>query len=195
MILNDKQIRELCLMSEEPMINPYRPGQVRQVDTRRTISYGTSSFGYDVTLAEDVRIFSNLNATVINPKKLDERTLLQADILEDDDGGRYVLLPPNSYMLGHTPEVFNVPRDIMVIAMGKSTYARAGLIVNVTPIEPGFEGQVVIEVANTSSLPVMVYVNEGIAQFLFFRGEDCQTSYGDRGGKYQGQRGITLPRV
>jgi dCTP deaminase len=189
------------------MITPFEPGQVRTRSyvgfangqpavelEEKIISYGTSSMGYDVRLAEEFRIFSNVNSTVIDPKKFDERCLLVGELREDDDG-KYVILPPNSYLLGRTPEYFRIPRDIMVIAIGKSTYARAGAIVNVTPIEPGFEGTVVIEVSNSTPLPLKVYANEGIAQFVFFRGDACETSYADRGGKYQGQRGVVLPKT
>jgi dCTP deaminase len=199
------------------MITPFEPSQIRTrevcvnvqageqhpdgsrsltVETaeQKIISYGTSSMGYDVRLAEEFRIFSNVNSAIIDPKKFDERCLLLGE-LREDDGGKYVILPPNSYLLGHTIEYMRIPRDIMVIAIGKSTYARAGAIVNVTPIEPGFEGTVVIEVSNSTPLPLKVYANEGIAQFVFFRGEACETSYGDRGGKYQGQQGIVLPKT
>jgi dCTP deaminase len=191
------------------MIYPFEPDQVRMLEieipherdgTSRTeykkiISYGTSSMGYDVRLAEEFRIFSNVNSAIIDPKKFDERCLVAGELRIDEDGSKYVLLPPNSYLLGHTIEYMRIPRDIMVIAIGKSTYARAGAIVNVTPIEPGFEGTVVIEVSNSTPLPLKVYANEGIAQFVFFRGEACETSYGDRGGKYQGQQGIVLPKT
>jgi dCTP deaminase len=219
-----KQIRERLerLIAEHGpvwgrMITPFEPTQIKTrevcvdvqageqhpdgsrsltVETaeQKIISYGTSSMGYDVRLAEEFRIFSNVNSAIIDPKKFDERCLLLGELREDEDG-KYVILPPNSYLLGHTIEYMRIPRDIMVIAIGKSTYARAGAIVNVTPIEPGFEGTVVIEVSNSTPLPLKVYANEGIAQFVFFRGEACETSYGDRGGKYQGQQGIVLPKT
>lgn len=193
-----------------PMITPYVDESVRSVDLgtkvvesfvvpippRKVLSFGTSSFGYDVRLAEAFKIFSNINAGVIDPKKLDELCLMDAAIKEDLDGSKYVLLPPNSYLLGHTVETFDIPRDVMVVCVGKSTYARAGAIVNVTPIEPGFQGTVVIEISNSTNLPLKIYANEGIAQFLFFQGsEACQVSYADRDGKYQGQLGVTLPKV
>jgi dCTP deaminase len=194
------------------MITPFEPEQVRvrkkvirdtthgqdhvigEVE-EKIISYGCSSMGYDVCLAEDFRIFSNVNSSVIDPKKLDERCLVPGNLREDELGNKYVILPPNSYLLGHTRETFNIPRDIMVLAVGKSTYARSGAIVNVTPIEPGFEGTVVIEISNSTPLPLRIYANEGIAQFVFYRGKECQTSYADRSGKYNGQQGIVLPRV
>lgn len=211
MILNDKEIIELCESSE--MIYPFTPGSVRAIDyrdhsengtwrQRRILSKGVSSYGYDVSLAEftrdgtaSVKIFTNQNAAIIDPKKLDEGSLIDAVIREDEDRARYVILPPNSYLLGVTDEYFKIPRDVMIICVGKSTYARAGCLCNTTPIEPGFEGNVVIELANATSLPMKIYLHEGIAQFIFFRGKPCDTSYADRAGKYQGQVGVTLPRV
>lgn len=200
------------------MIAPFEPGQVRtrevcvdvsageahpdgsrslnvETEDQKIISYGTSSMGYDVRLAEEFRIFSNVNSAVADPKKLDERCLLSGEVREDTDGSKYVILPPNSYLLGRTIEYFRIPRDVMVIALGKSTYARAGAIVNVTPIEPGFEGTVVIEISNSTPLPLKIYANEGISQFVFFRGDDCETSYADRNGKYQGQFGVVTSKV
>lgn len=194
MILNDSEIIELCANSE--MITPFTPASIRQEeDGRKIISRGVSSYGYDVSLGEDVKIFTNQNAAIIDPKKLDKGTLIDANIKIDEDGSKFVILPPNSYLLGVTREYFKIPRDIMIVCLGKSTYARAGNICNTTPIEPGFEGNVVIELSNATTLPMKVYLNEGIAQFLFFRGNPCETSYADRGGKYQGQTGVTLPRV
>lgn len=186
-----------------PMIEPFSSTLVRSVervsdphDEFKIISRGLSSYGYDVSLSDqEVKIFTNINSTVINPKKLDERCLVNAHIHEDEEGARYVILPPNSYMLGKTVEYFRMPRNVLAVCLGKSTYARAAAIVNVTPIEPGFEGEVVIEISNGSGLPLMIFLNEGIGQFLFFEGEPCLTSYADRGGKYQGQTGITLPKV
>lgn len=199
MILNDKEITQLC---KEGMIVPYSETSVRCVGHglgeegfRSVLSFGMSSFGYDVTLAEEAKIFTNQNAAIIDPKKLEEGTLIDALIKTDAQGAKYVILPPNSYMLGRTVEWFKIPRDVMIVCVGKSTYARAGCICNTTPIEPGFEGNVVIELANTTSLPMKVYLGEGIAQFLFFRGNPCEVSYADRSGKYMGQSGITLPRV
>lgn len=194
MILNDKEIIELCQHSE--MISPFTSQSIRkEEDGRRILSRGVSSYGYDVSLGEEVKIFTNQNAALIDPKKLDAATLIDGTVRVDDDGSKYVILPPNSYLLGVTQEYFKIPRDVMIICVGKSTYARAGCICNTTPIEPGFEGNVVIELSNATSLPLKVYLNEGIAQFIFFRGEPCGVSYGDRNGKYQGQTGVTLPKV
>lgn len=193
-ILNDMQVRQLC--EESGMIEPFHPMSIRTVAlSRKVFSYGVSSYGYDVTLDRQVKIFTNQNGVIVDPKRLDEASLADARILVDEDGALYSIIPPNSYMLSVTREYFRMPRDVVAIAVGKSSYARAGLIINVTPIEPGFEGNVVIEIANSTSLPVKVYLEEGIAQFLFFRGEACEVSYADRAGKYQGQTGITLPKV
>lgn len=200
MILNDKEILQLC--KDQQMIVPYMDRSVRKVgidafapQARNVLSFGVSSFGYDVCLDEKAKIFTNQNASIIDPKKLDEGTLNDAKVYTDADGAKYVILPPNSYMLGCTKEYFKIPRDVMIVCVGKSTYARAGCLCNTTPIEPGFEGNVVIELANATTLPMKIYLNEGIAQFLFFRGNPCETSYADRSGKYMGQKDITLPRV
>lgn len=165
-----------------------------EFENTKIISKGLTSFGYDVTLADEAAIFTNLNGTVIDPLNFVEESLIRV-IAKDG----YFILPPNSYMLGYTREYFRMPRDVLAMALGKSTYARAGAIVNVTPIEPGFEGTVVVEIANATSLPMKIYVDQGIAQFLFFQSdEECETSYADRngggGGKYQGQRGLVLPK-
>jgi dCTP deaminase len=209
----DSTPRERMLTEEEiaafvPMIAPFHPESIRRVedretrggelcvDPRKVISLGLTSYGYDVSLSEnDVRIFTNINATEIDPKALDEACLVPATIRIAPNGAKYVSLPPHSYMLGSTNEYFRMPRDVLAICLGKSTYARAGILVNATPIEPGFEGEVVIEIANSTSLPARIYLNEGISQFLFFQGEPCEVSYADRGGKYQGQTGVTLPRM
>lgn len=179
-----------------PMISDFKPELIREVDGRKIISKGLTSFGYDVSIREDFKLFTNVNAGVIDPKKGGEDCLVDAKIYTDDTGARYVILPPNSYILGVTHEYFTIPRDVMVICVGKSTYARAGAIVNTTPIEPGFEGNVVIEIANATSAPMKIYVDEGISQFVFFRGNrECKTSYADRQGKYQKQTGVTLGKV
>lgn len=191
MILNDGQITELA---HQGMISPFQPQQVREREGTRIISKGLTSYGYDVTLSNEIQIFSNSNALLVDPKKMDENCLVTARKISDESGN-YVILPPNSYMLGYTRETFHMPSDVLAICLGKSTYARAGAIVNVTPIEPGWKGQIVIEIANATSLPMKIYVGEGIAQLVFFRGEPCLVSYADRAGKYQGQRGITLPTV
>ena len=191
-ILSDRQIAE---RAELGMIVPFRTDLVRKsADGIRRISFGPSSFGYDVQLADECKVFCNNTGKIIDPKELDEGFLYIPEIL-DGGKGRYVILPPNTYMLGRTVEYFKIPRDVLVICLGKSTYARAGLQVNVTPLEPEFEGNIVIELANSTNSPMKVYVGEGIAQFLFLQGEECETSYSDRGGKYMHQTGITLPRV
>lgn len=207
MILSDISIDKLCSKEhnyqaiiprlnrqtapiDRPMITPYSRECVRQLDNgERVISYGLSSFGYDVKLARKFQLFTNLNSGVIDPKNPCEKTMVEFE-------GDHVVMPPNSYILGHTEEVFTIPRDVMVVCVGKSTYARCGAIVNTTPIEPGFEGQVVIEISNATNSPMKIYAGEGIAQFMFFLGDQpCRTSYGDRSGKYQNQRGVTLARI
>lgn len=162
---------------------------------RKVLSFGQSSYGYDVTLADKISIFSDINSVIIDPKQFDERCLINAEV-RSDHTGRYVVLPPNSYLLGHTVEYFRMPRDVTAIFLAKSTYARAGVSVNATPAEAGWDGVLVLEVANQTSLPVKIYVNEGIAQALFFRGnQPCATSYADRGGKYMGQTGLSYSKV
>lgn len=187
-ILNDKEIIQLA---SEGMITPFVEGSVRISDEtdppHRIISYGTSSFGYDVRLRDEVEIFTNVNGGVLDPKRPKPKNMVRGQVFSDIDGARYVILPPNSYMLGATVEEFDIPRDVMVVCLGKSTYARMAVLCNTTPIEPGFRGNVVIELANGSSLPVRVYLGEGIAQFLFFKGNPCEVSYADRDGKYMGQ--------
>lgn len=180
-----------------PMITPFIRDCVRKVDDNKVISFGVSSFGYDVRLGNEFKIFTNANGGIIDPKRLDESAVLIDGIVRFDEwGDRYVILPPNSYLLGRTMEHFIIPRDVMVVCLGKSTYARSGAIVNVTPIEAEFEGNVVIEISNSTTLPMKVYVGEGVSQFLFFKGNaPCMVSYKDRGGKYFGQSGITLPKV
>jgi len=195
MVLNDKTISKLA--TEKDMIVPFISSSVNRVngeDGYKVLSFGTSSYGYDVRLSREIKIFTNINGCVVDPKCLDHKTLIDAEVTESSTGV-YTILPPNSYLLGRTIEYFKIPRDVLVIAVGKSTLARAGVLINVTPIEPGFEGEVVIEVANCTSLPIKIYLEEGISQFIFFSGEPCEVSYGDRAGKYQGQRGITLPKV
>ena len=195
MILNDIQIRDLC--RENELINPYNPVLTRELlDGHKVISHGPSSYGYDVMLDREIKIFHNLKGGVVDPKRFNENQLLiDAEIMTDENGDEYAILPPNSYLLGRTAEFFKIPRYLQVICLGKSTYARCGALVNCTPIEAGFHGRVVIEIANGTPSPIKIYVNEGIAQFLFFQGEPCGVSYADRNGKYQGQTGVQLPLV
>lgn len=185
------------LDAQQPMIRPFHPESIKLVEDRKIISKGLTSFGYDVTLARDIKIFSNIHSAEIDPKRFDQdKCLIEPIIRKDVDGAEYVTLPANSYLLGPTGEYFHIPRNILVICVGKSTYARSGVVINTTPIEPGFEGQVVIEVFNGTTSPVRIYLNEGIAQFLFLRGDQpCKTSYKDRAGKYMGQTGITMSKV
>lgn len=193
MILNDSEILDLCAKG---MITPYQSECIRSIGEKKFISYGVSSFGYDVTMAEEAKIFTPYAGAIVDPKRLDEAALLDAKLYTDEaTGEKYFILPPGGYMLTATKEWFDIPRDVMVICLGKSTYARSAVICNATPIEPGFKGNVVIELANNSQLPVKVYANEGIAQFLFLQGNPCKVSYADRNGKYQNQSSITLPRV
>ena len=191
-VLSDTTLRELG----PQMIIPFLANQIRHNQFEEpAISYGTSSYGYDVRLGHEVQLFTNKHGKIIDPKRFDQGCLEHAEIHYDEEGD-YVLLPPNSYLLGSTMERFKIPNDVMVIALGKSTYARCGIHVNVTPIEPGFEGSVVIEIGNATSLPAKVYLGEGIAQFVFLRGDKpCSTSYADRRGKYQHQLGITHAKV
>ena len=180
----DKWIRR---MGEQGMIEPFESGQVRAVDGRKIVSYGTSSYGYDVRCAEEFKIFTNINSTIVDPKAFDEKSFV-------DFNGDVCIIPPNSFALARTVEYFRVPRNVLVVCLGKSTYARCGIIVNVTPLEPEWEGHVTLEFSNTTPLPAKIYAGEGCAQMLFFESDEVwETSYRDRGGKYLGQRGVTLP--
>jgi len=177
------------MAAEYKMIEPFEPGQVRHTDNGRIVSYGTSSYGYDVRCANEFKIFTNINTTIVDPKHFDEKSFvdLKADVC---------IIPPNSFALARTIEYFRIPRNVLVICLGKSTYARCGIIVNVTPLEPEWEGHVTLEFSNTTTLPAKIYANEGVAQMLFFESDEvCSTSYADRGGKYQGQKGVTLPKA
>lgn len=170
------------------MISPFEPGQVRERDGNRIISYGTSSYGYDVRCSSEFKIFTNINSAIVDPKNFDDNSFI--DVTSD-----VCIIPPNSFALARTVETFRIPRNVLTICLGKSTYARCGIIVNVTPLEPEWEGQVTLEFSNTTTLPAKIYANEGVAQMLFFESDEvCETSYADRGGKYQGQQGVTLPR-
>jgi dCTP deaminase len=183
----DKWIRRMA--REHGMIEPFAPEQVRSVDGHRIVSYGTSSYGYDVRCSGEFKIFTNINSTIVDPKKFDERSFV--DVVND-----VCIIPPNSFALASTVEYFRIPRNVLVVCLGKSTYARCGIICNVTPLEPEWEGHVTLEFSNTTPLPAKIYANEGVAQMLFFESDEvCETSYKDRGGKYQGQRGVTLPKT
>jgi dCTP deaminase len=170
---------------EHAMIEPFEDRQVRA----GVISYGLSSYGYDIRVADEFKVFTNINSTVVDPKNFDARSFV-------DVKSEVCIIPPNSFALSKTVEYFRIPRDVLTVCVGKSTYARCGLIVNVTPFEPEWEGFVTLEISNTTPLPAKVYANEGIAQVLFFQSDEtCEVSYADKKGKYQGQRGLTLPKL
>jgi len=185
-IKNDRWIRR---MAAQGMIEPFEPGQVRSVAGERIVSYGTSSYGYDIRCAAEFKIFTNINSTIVDPKAFDPDSFV-------DFNGKVCIIPPNSFALARTVEFFRIPRNVLTICLGKSTYARCGIIVNVTPLEPEWEGHVTLEFSNTTTLPAKIYANEGCAQVIFIESDEvCETSYRDRGGKYQGQTGVTLPRT
>lgn len=175
------------MAAEYGMIEPFVPTQIRNVEGKRIISYGTSSYGYDVRCSNEFKIFTNIHSSIVDPKQFDENSFV--DRVSD-----CCIIPPNSFALARTVEYFRIPRNVLTICLGKSTYARCGIIVNVTPLEPEWEGHVTLEFSNTTPLPAKIYANEGVAQMLFFASDEvCETSYRDRGGKYQGQKGVTLP--
>jgi len=183
----------------KPMIEPFLPSLIRKVDDQKVISFGVSSMGYDVRLSsKELKLFTNVWGAEIDPMEIDVDKCFVTPVIRtcEKKGLKYVLIPPNSYLLGHTVEYFRIPRNCLVICLGKSTYARAAVAVNVTPIEPGFEGNVVLEIANHSNLPARVYLDCGVSQFVFFESEEeCEVSYADRAGKYQHQTGLTHARV
>ncbi len=182
-IKSDKWIRRMA--REHRMIEPFSENQVRD----GVISYGVSSYGYDIRVADQFKIFTNINSTIVDPKRFDQQSFV-------DFKGDVCLIPPNSFALARTVEYFRIPRNILTICLGKSTYARCGIIVNVTPFEPEWEGTATLEISNTTPLPAKIYANEGIAQVVFFEADEvCETSYADKKGKYQAQRDITLPRI
>ncbi len=186
-ITSDGWIREMAL--EHGLIEPFVDGQVREVDGDKIVSYGLSSYGYDVRCAPEFKIFTNINSAVVDPKRFDESSFV-------DMHGDVCIVPPNSFALASTVEYFRIPRNVLTICLGKSTYARCGIIVNVTPLEPEWEGHVTLEFSNTTPLPAKIYANEGVAQMIFFESSrPCEVSYKERGGKYQGQRGVTLPKA
>jgi dCTP deaminase len=194
-VKSDRWILKMC--REHELITPFEERLVREIDGRRIISAGVSSYGYDLRLAPDgFRVFSPIASAEIDPKKFDERSLIEAPLRKSDDGSEYWLLPPHSYALGVTVEKFSMPRNVIGFCLGKSSYARSGLIVNTTPLEPGWRGRLVLEFSNSADLPVRIYANEGIAQVTFFESnEECETSYADRQGKYQDQTGLVTPRL
>ena len=182
-VLSDKTIRKLAL--EKGMISPFEDKQVRG----GKISYGLSSFGYDARVSEEFKIFTNVNSEIVDPKDFKSTNFVTKNV-------PVCIIPPNSFALARTIERFKIPKNIMVICLGKSTYARCGIIVNVTPLEPGWEGHVTLEFSNTTPLPAKIYANEGVAQFIFLKGNETpEVTYADRNGKYMGQTGVTLPKV
>ncbi len=182
-IKSDRWIREMA--TSQGMIEPFVEKQIRT----DVISYGLSSYGYDMRVADEFRIFHNALSPVVDPKAFDERSFVEYE-------GDVCLIPPNSFALGRSVEYFRIPRDVLTLCVGKSTYARCGIITNVTPFEPEWEGFVTLEISNTPPLPARIYANEGIAQVLFFESDEpCEVSYNDKKGKYQAQRGVTLPRL
>ncbi len=185
-IKSDKWMRR---MAKNGMIEPFEAEQVRENNGERIISYGTSSYGYDVRCSNEFKIFTNVHSAVVDPKNFDDKSFV--NITSD-----VCIIPPNSFALARTVEYFRIPRSVLTVCLGKSTYARCGIIVNVTPLEPEWEGHVTLEFSNTTPLPAKIYANEGVAQMLFFESDEpCETSYADRSGKYQGQTGVTLPKA
>lgn len=182
-IKSDRWIKRMAL--EHKMIEPFMDRQTRQ----DVISFGVSSYGYDVRITDEFKIFTNVFGAVVDPKSFNPKSFV-------DFKGEVCIIPPNSFALASTMEYFRIPRNVLCTCLGKSTYARCGIIVNVTPLEPEWEGHITIEISNTTPLPAKIYANEGIAQILFFQSdEDCEVSYADRKGKYQSQVGVTLPKV
>ncbi len=184
-IKSDRWIRRMA--REHGMIDPFVDGQVRE----GAVSYGVSSYGYDMRVAPEFRIFTNVLSVIVDPKHFDARSFVEFD-------GEVCIVPPNSFALARSVEYFRIPRNVLTICLGKSTYARCGIITNVTPFEPEWEGYVTLEISNTTPLPAKIYANEGICQVLFFEADDddvCQTSYADKKGKYQKQTGVTLPKL
>lgn len=182
-IKSDSWIRKMA--KEHQMINPFSEGESR----KNKISYGLSSYGYDMRVADEFLVFTNVNATMVDPKNFDPDSLIRVK-------GKHCIIPPNSFALARTVEYFKIPRNILTICLGKSTYARCGIIVNVTPFEPEWEGYATLEISNTTPLPAKIYANEGIAQIIFLEAEEeCEVSYKDKKGKYQGQKKITLPKI
>src|SRR5512139_3073309 len=186
-IKSDRWIRRMA--AEHGMIEPFEPGQVKQAAGRSIVSYGTSSYGYDVRCANEFKLFTDINNTIVDPKNFDPNSFVEVK-------ADACIIPPNSFALARTVEYFRIPRSVLTVCLGKSTYARCGIIVNVTPFEPEWEGYVTLEISNTTPLPARIYANEGIAQVLFFEAdEECSISYADKKGKYQAQHSIVLPKL
>ena len=186
-IKSDKWIIEQA--QENKLISPFASEQIREVDGEKIVSYGVSSYGYDVRCSNEFKIFTNTHSSIVDPKSFDPKSFV-------DVTAEQCIIPPNSFALARTVEYFKIPRSVLTLCLGKSTYARCGIIVNVTPLEPEWEGHVTLEFSNTTNLPAKIYANEGVAQMIFFESDQiCETSYKDRGGKYQGQTGVTLPKT
>lgn len=184
-ILPDWRIRELA---KAGMITPFEDRLIRTAENQQVISFGLSSFGYDLRCADEWKVFTNVNNAIVDPKAFDDRSFVDIQAQE-------IIIPPNSFVLARSLEYMHIPDNVMVVALGKSTYARCGIVANVTPLEPGWEGHVTLEFSNTTPLPAKMYAFEGCVQLLFFEGDKPEVTYGDRQGKYQGQRGVTLPRL
>ncbi|MFP5349297.1 MAG: dCTP deaminase [Gammaproteobacteria bacterium] len=186
-IKSDKWIRRMA--ESHGMIEPFEPRQVKSNGNGNLVSFGTSSYGYDIRCSNEFKIFTNINSTIVDPKQFDAKSFV-------DFRGDVCIIPPNSFALARTVEYFRIPRNVLTLCLGKSTYARCGIIVNVTPLEPEWEGHVTLEFSNTTPLPAKIYANEGVAQVIFLESDEvCETSYKDRKGKYQGQQGVTLPKI
>lgn len=182
---SDRWIRQMA--KQHGMIEPFVDGQVRYVDGEKVVSYGLSSYGYDLRVAREFKVFTNLHNSLVDPKNFNEQSFFNVE-------ADFCIIPPNSFALARSVEYFRIPRNVLTLCIGKSTYARCGIIVNVTPFEPEWEGYVTLEISNTTPLPAKIYANEGLAQVLFYEASDvCEVSYADRGGKYMGQTSITLP--
>ena len=186
-IKSDKWIKEMAL--NHNMIEPFQADQVKSNDSGKIVSYGTSSYGYDVRCADEFKVFTNINSTMVDPKNFDDKSFI-------DIKSNVCTIPPNSFALARTVEYFRIPRQVLTLCLGKSTYARCGIIVNVTPLEPGWEGHVTLEFSNTTPLPAKIYANEGVSQFVFIKGnEKPNITYAKRKGKYMKQKGVTLPKI
>jgi len=184
MIKSDRWIKKMAV--EFKMVEPFEESLVK----KGKVSFGLSSYGYDIRVDEEFKIFTNVNSTIVDPKNFDSNSFISVKTKD------FILIPPNSFALARTVEYFRIPRNVLGICVGKSTYARCGIIVNVTPLEPGWEGYLVVEISNTTPLPAKIYANEGIAQVIFLESDEvCEVSYSDRHGKYMKQNGITLPKI